>query len=79
MVVFGSYIAKLDAKAMSRVMLSTAVTQVLVTLSATMIHVSQNPGYSTAGIFRATMIFTVFWLLSGLFYRQAGLLEEESE
>lgn len=75
MVIFGSYIAKLEAKAMSRVMLSTAITQVLITLSATMIHVGQNPGYSTSGIFRATMLFTVFWLLSALFYRRAGLLE----
>lgn len=76
MVVFGSYIAKLEAKGMSRVMVVTAVTQILITFSGTMIHLGQNPGYQFSGILRITMIFTVVWLLASLFYRRAGMLEE---
>ncbi len=75
--VFGSYIAKLEAKAMSRVMLSTAATQVLITISGIMIHLGQNPGYPISGVFRITLMFTFVWLVSALFYRRAGMLEED--
>ncbi len=76
MVIFGSYIARLEPGRMSRVMLSTAVTHIIVTFSGTMIHLGLNPGYSISGVFRITMMFSVVWVLSALFYRRAGMLEE---
>lgn len=76
MVIFGSYIAKLEAKAMARVMVSTAVMHVLISFSALLIHIGENPGYPLSGIFRITLLFAVFWLLSALFYHRAGLLED---
>lgn len=72
--VLGSYIAKLEAKAMSRVMFSTAITHVLISITGYSIHSGQNPGYPISGIINITLIFTVFWLLSALFYRRAGML-----
>lgn len=73
MVILGSFIAQLEAKAMSRVMLSTAATHLLVSLIGGSLHVSQNPGASISGVININLIFVVLWGLSALFFRKAGM------
>jgi len=76
MVILGSFIAKLEAQAMSRVMISTAVTQVSISFAAFSIYIVDNPGAPFSGVLNITLLFTVIWLLSALFYRRAGIFAE---
>jgi len=77
MVIFGSFIAQLEAKAMSRVMLSTAATHLLVSLIGGFLYVSENPGVSISGVINANLIFIVFWGLSALFFQKAVKLPNQ--
>lgn len=71
----GSYLVKRSPRKMAWVMLVTAVSQIVITLWGTLIHLSNYPEYNFAGVIRITLLFSTIWGLTSLLYYKADDVE----
>ncbi|MBO6793810.1 MAG: hypothetical protein JJ895_07865 [Balneolaceae bacterium] len=72
LMVFGSYIAQLKAKAMSKVLFASAVLHALVSIIGLSIFSTQNPGYTIVNIAIINVVLVTMWAVSGLLYGKAS-------
>ncbi len=76
LMVFGSYIAQLKAKAMSRVLFASAVLHALVSIIGLSIFSTQNPGYTIVNVAILNVVLVTMWAVSGLLYGKASSVVE---
>ena len=77
LVIFGTYIAQLQASAMFRVMLSVAALHAFVSVIGLSIFSAQNPEYTIMNVIVINCVFVILWIVSALLYRtSASVLEK---